>query len=90
MFDTVDSTGRRNLLRLVRDRLVERTRRRKSETVTADDVHVVLNQRRFRGNRQSIIQMVLRSGLFYNTTEMTPSERPAARRRLISKWAYFG
>jgi len=90
MFETTENTSRRDMLRLVRDRLVERTRRRESETITADDIHAVLNQRNYRGNRQSVVQTMLRSGLFYNTTAMTPSERPVARRRLISEWAYLG
>ncbi len=83
------NVSRRGLLRRVRDRLVERARRRNSGVFTADDIHTVLDSTRFRGNRQSVIATLLNdsSPTFYTTGDEVPSQRPVARRRLIHEWS---
>lgn len=65
------------------------TRRRMNGTVTADDAHRYLDRQGFKKyevfTRLSFINSVLRDGNF-NPSGMTPSTRPAARRRLITEW----
>lgn len=87
MFENT-SNSRMVLLRRIRDRLVERARRRMSGTFTADDVHTVLDLTEYRGNRKSIIATLLNGGspVFYNTGMLSPSARPVARSRKISEW----
>jgi hypothetical protein len=89
MFEAVTHSARRSLLRTVRERLVERARRRSSGTFTADDVQALLSQRGYTSDvrsRQSIIATLLNNSMFFNTGYEVPSERPAARGRLISEW----
>ena len=81
--------SRRTLLRRVRDRLVERARRRQSGVFTADDVHTVLDLTEYRGDRQSVIATLLNGSVFLNTGTSTPSTRPVAKSRLISEWTTF-
>ncbi len=83
--------SRRTLLRRIRDRLVERARRRQSGTFTADDIHTVLDLTEYRGDRLSVISTLLNgsSPVFYNTGVYTPSERPVARDREIFEWSTF-
>lgn len=65
-------------------------RRRVNGTVTADDAHIYLDRQGFKKyevfTRLSFINSVLRDGNF-NPRGLTPSTRPAARRRLITEWA---
>ena len=87
MSRTLASFRRAEVLPYVRDRLVERIRRRQDSVVTADDVQTVLDFVGFpqsQTRRLSITQEVL-SGLD-NTGAFTPSTRPAARGRLISEY----
>lgn len=88
MFETKNSS-RRALLRRIRDRLVERARRRQSGTFTADDVHTVLDLTEFRGNRLSVITTLLNGSVFFNTGYSNPSERPVARSRSIYEWTTY-
>jgi hypothetical protein len=90
MFENTNMS-RRTLLRRIRDRLVERARRRQSGTFSADDIHTVLDLTEYEGNRQSVIATLLNgsSPVFYNTGVYTPSERPAARDRKIFEWSTF-
>ncbi|KKM19584.1 hypothetical protein LCGC14_1654140 [marine sediment metagenome] len=85
MFETKNSS-RRTLLRRIRDRMVERARRRQSGTFTADDVHTILDLTEFRGNRLSVITTLLNDSVFYNTGDSSLSARPVARSRSISEW----
>ena len=89
MFETVTHTGRREMLRLVRDRLVERARRRSSGTFTSDDVHTLLNHRKYNGDFQSVISTVLNDSNFCSTGGTVPSTRMAARSRKINEWTTY-
>jgi hypothetical protein len=64
-------------------------RRRKSGTVTADDVHTYLNREGVRPQqirtRLSFINSVLRAPNF-DPIGMVSSTRPAAKRRSITEW----
>ena len=88
MFETKNSS-RRALLRRIRDRMVERARRRQSGTFTADDVHTILDLTEFRGNRLSVITTLLNGSVFFNTGDSIPSERPVARSRSIFEWTTY-
>ena len=89
MFETVTHTGRREMLRLVRDRLVERARRRTSGTFTSDDVHTLLKHKKYNGNHQSVISTVLNGANFCSTGGTVPSTRMAARNRRINEWTTY-
>lgn len=88
MFENKNSS-RRILLRRIKDRLVERARRRLSGTFTADDVHTVLDLTEYRGDRQSVIATLLNDSVFWNTGRTTLSDRPVARSRRISRWTTY-
>ena len=87
MFETVKSTSRRNMLRLVRDRLVERARRRDTGTFTSDDIHTLMRNRGF--SRRSVIASVLNESNFCKTGGMVPSTRKVARGRKINEWTTY-
>jgi len=89
MFETVTHTGRREMLRLVRDRLVERARRRSTGTFTSDDVHTLLKHRKYNGDFQSVISTVLNESNFCSTGGTVPSARPTARGRQINVWTTY-
>ncbi len=89
MFETTTSnTVRRKLLTTVRTKLVRRATLA-PYTFTADDVHVLLNERRFRGNRQSVIASLLNQSQFHNTGLQRTSDRPVAKHRRISEWTIY-
>lgn len=73
----------------MRSWLYSLVRRRASHTVTADDAHTYLDREGIRKGhirtRLSFINSVLREANF-DYAGMTPSTRPAARRRLINEW----
>jgi hypothetical protein len=73
----------------MRSWLNEIARKRVNGTVTADDAHTYLDRagigRKHVRARLSFINSVLRPNFEY--AGMTPSTRPAARRRLITEWA---
>jgi len=89
MFEAVQHTGRREMLRLIRDRLVERARRRTTGTFTADDVHILLKHRKYNGDFQSVISTVLNDSIFCTTGGAVVSNRPAARGRRINQWTTY-
>ena len=87
MFEQVESGARRTMLREIRDSLVSRTLRRSSATITSDDIHTLLDQRDYRGNRLSVIHTVLQNGPFV-VSRVTQSARPVAKARQIYAWTY--
>jgi hypothetical protein len=87
MFEQVENTNRRAMLREIRDSLVSRTLRRSSYGITADDIHTLLDQRDYRGNRLSVIQTVLQNGPF-GIDRTASSKRPEAKARRICVWTY--
>lgn len=77
-------------VRGMRNWLNSLARRRGSGLVSADDAHTYLDRQGIRKNevftRLSFINSVLREGNF-ECVGQWPSDRPAARRRLINAWA---
>lgn len=73
----------------MRSWLASLARKRVGGTVTADDAHTYLDRegvsRKHVRARLSFINSVLRPGNF-DYAGVTPSTRPAARRRLINEW----
>lgn len=91
MFETVTSSSKRDLLQNVYTRLVSKARRRTTGTITADDVHAILDSRKYprsTRNRLSVIRSLLNESLFFSTGTFVPSTREAARGRQIQEWTY--
>lgn len=91
MFDTVSNPNRRKLLTTAYRSLSSRARRNGS--VTADDVHEILDNQRFprsASKRQSVIATLLNNSVFINTGYTVPSSRPAAKGRQVYEWTYNG
>ena len=90
MRNRMSVAAREKIVNSVRTRLSQLAKRRSSGTVSADDVHRLLDQtgvaKRQPNVRLGFVRSVLREPTFEYAGEAR-STRPAARGRMISEWA---
>ena len=86
MFASVTSPSRRKLVATLYKGLVKRART--NGTITADDVHDLLDKQRYPrspSKRQPVLKTLLNGSVFFALGD-TPSGRPAAKGRRVVEW----